>query len=462
MRQVSLALQKAHEQGIVHRDIKPENILVTRKVEVKVTDFGLSRFFKSESPALNLTQSGVTLGTPLYMSPEQVQGHAVDHRSDIYSFGVTCYHLLSGEPPFRGATAFEVALKHVQEHPRPLSELRPDLPPDLCAVVHKMMAKSPDERYQSARDIIRDLVKVRDGLQAGTVQLAISQPIEEVNGKQPSGTSPLELSDSDSDSDADSDAESDSNADSADELPAKTRTRSQAKAQSRQSRPSNRTRWLVLALACVLAIGCGVFVYLAVHFASGMHPNANAHPTPTPTPSSQGLPDIRLTDKLITTRERELLAVLSAKGTDPDDTIKASIELGLLYVKEHRLADATDRFERLKGKPTDWWRSDPNAARSAHLTSRMGLAVVAANEDKAEASNRLFLEVINEPLPKFISFPKGERTVSSAGRTLLRYPDLSQAVSDALNRNAANLGKTKLEPAALEQLRSLQRVGKKD
>src|SRR5437667_4733 len=105
MRQVSLALQKAHEQGIVHRDIKPENILITRKVEVKVTDFGLSRFFTAEAPATNLTQSGVTLGTPLYMSPEQVQGHTVDHRSDIYSFGVTCYHLLAGEPPFRGATA---------------------------------------------------------------------------------------------------------------------------------------------------------------------------------------------------------------------------------------------------------------------------------------------------------------------------------------------------------------------
>src|SRR5436305_11421916 len=114
IRQVGSALQKAHEQGIVHRDVKPENILVTRKVEVKVTDFGLSRFFAGPAPALNLTQSGVTLGTPLYMSPEQVQGKPVDHRSDIYSFGVTCYHLLAGEPPFRGTTAFDVAYKHVQ------------------------------------------------------------------------------------------------------------------------------------------------------------------------------------------------------------------------------------------------------------------------------------------------------------------------------------------------------------
>src|SRR4029450_4788747 len=128
MRQVALALQKAHEEGIVHRDIKPENILVTRKVEVKVTDFGLSRFFTGAAQAVNLTQSGITLGTPLSMPPEQVQGKPVDHRSDIYSLGVTCYHLLTGEPPFRGATAFDVALKHVQDQPRPLAELRPDLP----------------------------------------------------------------------------------------------------------------------------------------------------------------------------------------------------------------------------------------------------------------------------------------------------------------------------------------------
>src|SRR5262245_11537338 len=94
MRQVAAALQRASELGIAHRDIKPENILSTRKGEVKVADFGLSRAFAGEAPAMNLTQSGITLGTPMYMSPEQVQGHPVDHRSDIYSFGVTCYHLL--------------------------------------------------------------------------------------------------------------------------------------------------------------------------------------------------------------------------------------------------------------------------------------------------------------------------------------------------------------------------------
>src|SRR5215207_10138842 len=126
MRQVAMALQRASELGFVHRDIKPENILLTRKGEVKVADFGLSRVLEGERPALHLTQSGVTMGTPLYMSPEQVEGKSVDPRTDIYSFGVTCYHMLAGHPPFRGSTAFEVALAHVQKAPEPLSRVRPD------------------------------------------------------------------------------------------------------------------------------------------------------------------------------------------------------------------------------------------------------------------------------------------------------------------------------------------------
>ena len=109
MRQVASALAEANEHGIVHRDIKPENILLTRKGQVKVADFGLARCFAQDQQPLNLTQSGVTMGTPLYMSPEQVQGHTLDARTDIYSFGVTCYHMLAGEPPFKGETPFEVA-----------------------------------------------------------------------------------------------------------------------------------------------------------------------------------------------------------------------------------------------------------------------------------------------------------------------------------------------------------------
>src|SRR5262249_35778174 len=97
MRQVASALQRAGELGIIHRDIKPENILLTRQGEAKVADFGLSLAHTATQPAVNLTQPGVTMGTPLYMSPEQVEGRPLDPRTDIYSFGVSCYHMLAGQ-----------------------------------------------------------------------------------------------------------------------------------------------------------------------------------------------------------------------------------------------------------------------------------------------------------------------------------------------------------------------------
>ena len=160
MRQVTAALAKAAEEGIVHRDIKPENIMLTRSGEVKVADFGLARV-PGKGDAVDLTQAGMTLGTPLYMSPEQVEGAPLDHRSDLYSLGVTCYHMLSGSPPFDGETALSVAVQHLKKPPESLENLRPDLPPALCRIVHKMLAKAPADRYQSARELLRELRHVQ-------------------------------------------------------------------------------------------------------------------------------------------------------------------------------------------------------------------------------------------------------------------------------------------------------------
>jgi len=156
MKQVASALSAAAEAGIIHRDIKPENIMLTRKGEVKVADFGLAKLTQSDTP-MNLTKVGVTMGTPLYMSPEQVNGAKLDQRSDLYSFGVTCYHMLAGVPPFRGESALSIAVKHLQEAPQPLAELRPDLPPLLCKIVHKMMEKDVARRYSSAVALLKDL-----------------------------------------------------------------------------------------------------------------------------------------------------------------------------------------------------------------------------------------------------------------------------------------------------------------
>ncbi|WP_299467868.1 serine/threonine-protein kinase [uncultured Gimesia sp.] len=159
MRQVTAALNAASEKGIVHRDIKPENIMITSRKLIKVADFGLAQIGQSEE-RVNLTQVGTTMGTPLYMSPEQVNGRALDQRSDIYSLGVTCYHLISGRPPFHGETALSIAIKHLNESAPPLKSRRPDLPEELCALVHRMMEKDPNKRPADATELMQEIKKI--------------------------------------------------------------------------------------------------------------------------------------------------------------------------------------------------------------------------------------------------------------------------------------------------------------
>ncbi|RIK82767.1 MAG: serine/threonine protein kinase [Planctomycetota bacterium] len=158
LRQVAAALCKAADAGIVHRDLKPENILLAHSGEVKVADFGLARMESAD--AKTLTQVGVAMGTPLYMSPEQIEGRPVDVRSDIYSLGVTSYHLLAGTPPHTGDTALAVALQHLNAAPRPLENVRGDVPSGLARIVHRMMAKRPEQRQQTAGELLAELRKL--------------------------------------------------------------------------------------------------------------------------------------------------------------------------------------------------------------------------------------------------------------------------------------------------------------
>jgi len=160
MRQVAAALCKASTAGIVHRDIKPDNIMLAQSGEVKVADFGLARL-PDGLGTVQLTQKEVTMGTPLYMSPEQIEGRALDPRSDIYSFGVTCYQVLAGHPPFRGDTTLAVALQHLKTEPEPLESVRPDLPLALCRTIHKMLAKDPAQRQTSARELLAELRAIK-------------------------------------------------------------------------------------------------------------------------------------------------------------------------------------------------------------------------------------------------------------------------------------------------------------
>ena len=170
MRQSGLAVGAAGEAGLIHRDIKPENLLMTRKGQIKVADFGLAQL--PEANRLHLTTPGTSLGTPMYMSPEQVQGKEVDHRSDLYSLGVTFYHMLAGVPPFHAETAVALALKHVSEKPLSLARHRPDLPRPLVALVMKLMAKSPGDRYASAGEMLKDLARVKESLQLAQTGVA--------------------------------------------------------------------------------------------------------------------------------------------------------------------------------------------------------------------------------------------------------------------------------------------------
>ena len=154
---VASALQVAAEAGITHRDIKPENIMRSSRGLIKVADFGLARLgVDADASRADLTQAGFTLGTPRYMSPEQVQGNAVDVRSDLYSLGVSMYHLLAGRPPFEADDPLALAVMHLHDRPQPLDRARgaDDLPEWLIAVVNRLMSKLPRDRFQSPAELL--------------------------------------------------------------------------------------------------------------------------------------------------------------------------------------------------------------------------------------------------------------------------------------------------------------------
>ena len=409
MSQVAAALQTASELGIVHRDIKPENILINRKGEVKVTDFGLSRHFNKDS---NLTESRIAMGTPLYMSPEQVEGRPVDHRTDIYSFGVSCYHLFTGRPPFRGESPFEVALQHVNKEPTPLAETRPDLPIDLCRLVHKMMAKQPDQRYQNGREIQRDITKLREALSVSGGTLAGPMLPELLSAPVPVGA-----------------------------------TQQMAQSAIRPIR-RRRTPWALLAT---------MFLLLAGGAAAGWYLTPPPTLAPQAAPDKVEKPDVpAAVQALFDPKERE--KKLEHQVHDALDSplpkdrkgIDVVLDYGALLLRERRLGEAEALFQKLNpdGKgPGNGYR----------WIAEFGQAMVLAQRDKFAESNKQFKTALDgidkiEKAAATAVEPKNKNRLSFL-RHWEKNLDWREQMASALQRNHDNAPKDFPADPRLESLR---------
>jgi serine/threonine protein kinase/Tol biopolymer transport system component len=159
-KQVCDGLAEAHRLGVIHRDLKPSNIMIDKAGTVRIMDFGIARSLKAKG----ITGTGVMIGTPEYMSPEQVEGREADQHSDIYSLGIILYEVLIGRIPFEGDTAFAIGLKHKSEEPEDPRKLNSHIPEDLSRLILKCLEKDMENRYQSAEELRSELIRIEEGI----------------------------------------------------------------------------------------------------------------------------------------------------------------------------------------------------------------------------------------------------------------------------------------------------------
>jgi eukaryotic-like serine/threonine-protein kinase len=169
--QAAQGLRHAHQRQLIHRDIKPSNLMLTGEGIIKITDFGLAKAARSET---KLTATGEVLGSPGYISPEQAQGGSIDARSDIYSLGATFYHLVTGKLPFDAPTPVAMIIKHMNEPLRSPRALNPSIPYPIAAIIQKMMAKRPGERFQDYDALLRELERALAGAPAANDARGVS------------------------------------------------------------------------------------------------------------------------------------------------------------------------------------------------------------------------------------------------------------------------------------------------
>ncbi len=180
-KQVCEGLAEAHRLGVVHRDLKPSNIIIDKEGNARIMDFGIAQSLKEKG----ITGAGVMIGTPEYMSPEQVEMEEVDKRSDIYSLGVILYEMVTGKLPFKGDTALSIALKHKTETPVPPKQLNAQIPEDLNRVIMKCIAKNKEKRYQETKELLAELSKIEEGMTTGERIIPKRKPITSKKIKKP-------------------------------------------------------------------------------------------------------------------------------------------------------------------------------------------------------------------------------------------------------------------------------------
>jgi len=161
--QIAQGLARAHQNNIIHRDIKPSNIIITKHDEAKIVDFGLAKL----AGEVRLTRTGETLGTAAYMAPEQIQGLEVDHRSDIFAWGVLFYEMLTGRLPFSGEYEFSLMYSILNEDPESIRTSNPEIPEEVESILNKALAKSPEDRYQKTEELVEDLQTLSSKLHSG-------------------------------------------------------------------------------------------------------------------------------------------------------------------------------------------------------------------------------------------------------------------------------------------------------